>query len=39
MVLTLMGLLPHTRLTKPIGTIRAYRDDIVRAIDWLFTGI
>jgi toxin CcdB len=39
LVLPLMGLLPHTRLTKPIGTIRAYRDDIVRAIDWLFTGI
>lgn len=34
-----MVLVPRSRLTKPVGTIRAYRDDIVRAIDWLFTGI
>ncbi len=39
LVLPLIGLLPRNRLTKPVGTIRAYRDDIVRAIDWLFTGV
>lgn len=38
LVMPLMGLLPRSRLTKPVGTIRAWRDDIVRAIDWLFTG-
>jgi toxin CcdB len=39
LVLPLMGLLPRTRLTKPVGTIKQHRDDIVRAIDWLFTGV
>jgi len=39
LVLPLMGLLPRPRLTNPVGSIRGQRDDIVRAIDWLFTGI
>jgi toxin CcdB len=39
LVIPSMVLVPRTRLTNPVGTIRAYRDDIVRAIDWLFTGI
>ncbi len=39
LVLPLMGLLPRGTLTKPVGTIRQHRDDIVRAIEWLFTGI
>jgi hypothetical protein len=39
LVIPHMGLLPRHRLTKPIGTIKYHRDDIVRAIDWLFTGI
>jgi CcdB protein len=39
LVLPLMGRLPRSRLTKPVGTIKQYRDDITRAIDWLFTGI
>jgi toxin CcdB len=39
LVLPRMGLLPRTRLTQSLGTIKQYRDDIVRAIDWLFTGI
>jgi hypothetical protein len=39
LVLPLMGLLPRTRLTKPVGTIKQHRDDIMRAIDWLFTGV
>lgn len=34
-----MGLLPRNRLTKPVGTIKQHRDDIVRAIGWLFTGV
>lgn len=34
-----MGAISRNRLRNPVGTIRAYRDDIVRAIDWLFTGI
>jgi len=34
-----MGLVPRGRLTNPVATIRAYRDDIARALDWLFTGI
>ena len=25
-------------LRRPVGSIAAYRDDIVRALDWLFTG-
>ena len=39
LVIPSMVLVPRTRLRTPVGTIRAYRDDIVRAIDWLFTGI
>ena len=39
LVLPLMGLLPRSRLMHSLGTIRQSRDDIVRAIDWLFTGI
>jgi toxin CcdB len=39
LVLPLMGLLPRNRLTKPVGTIKQHRDAIVRAIDWLFTGV
>ena len=30
----------HRRyLRRPIGSVAAYRDDIIRALDWLFTGI
>jgi hypothetical protein len=39
LAIPLIGAVSRHRLTKPVGTIRAYRDDIVRAIDWLFTGI
>jgi hypothetical protein len=39
LVIPHMGLLPRSRLTKPVGTIKQSRDDIVRAIDWLFTGV
>jgi toxin CcdB len=39
LVIPLMSSLPRSRLSKPVGSVRQYRDDIVRAIDWLFTGI
>ncbi len=26
-------------LRRPVGSLDAYRDDILRALDWLFTGI
>ena len=39
LMVPLMVLVPTARLTKPVGTIRAHRDDIVRAIDWLFCGL
>ena len=39
LVLPRIGLLPRARLTKSQGTIRQYRDDIIRAIGWLFCGI
>jgi hypothetical protein len=39
LVMPLMGLLPRNTLTRPVGDIRLFRDDITRAIDWLFTGV
>ena len=39
LALTLMTAVPGRQLNDPVGTIKHYRDDIVRAIDWLFTGI
>ena len=30
---------PTHSLRRPVGSVAAYRDDIVRALDWLFTGI
>jgi toxin CcdB len=39
LIIPSMVLVPRSRLANPVGTIRAYRDEIVRAIDWLFTGI
>jgi toxin CcdB len=35
----LMVSLPVTALRDPLGSIAAHRDDITRAVDWLFTGI
>lgn len=26
-------------LRRPVGTVAPYRDDILRALDWLFTGL
>jgi toxin CcdB len=39
LAIPLMSTLSRRRLRNPVGTIKQYRDDIVRAIDWLFTGI
>jgi toxin CcdB len=37
--LELMGSLPLNRLRTPVGSIAAHHDAIVRALDWLFTGV
>ena len=39
LALELMVAIPRKSLTTPVGSIAGYRDEIVRAIDWLFTGI
>ena len=39
LVIPLLGQLPRNRLMKPVGSVRRHRDEILRAIDWLFTGI
>lgn len=39
LVLELMTTVPAHALREPLGSIAAYRDDITRALDWLFTGI
>ena len=39
LVIPLLGLLPRNRLAKPVGSIKLHRDDITRAIDWLFTRV
>lgn len=39
LAIELMGSLPSRVLRKPLGSIEAHRQDIVRAIDWLFTGV
>jgi toxin CcdB len=38
-LMRLMGVLPARQLRYSIGTIAHYRDDITRALDWLFFGI
>jgi toxin CcdB len=38
-VFTLMTALSTRRLLDPVGSIAHYRDDLIRAIDWLFCGI
>lgn len=39
LAIELMTALPTTALRHPIGSIAGHRDDITRAIDWLFTGV
>jgi hypothetical protein len=35
----LLGLVPARFLRHPIGSIAQHRDDLTRALDWLFFGI
>jgi hypothetical protein len=35
----LVTYLPVRLLRQPAGSIAQYRDDLIRAIDWLFCGI
>jgi len=37
--LPLISSLPRNQLRIPVGSIASYRDDITRALDWLFFGI
>ncbi len=37
-LLTMMGSILASRLGKPVGSLREYRDDINRALDWIFFG-
>ena len=38
-MMRLVGVLPARQLRQPVGSIAHYRDDITRALDWLFFGI
>jgi toxin CcdB len=38
-IMRLLGLLPVRLLRHPVGSIAQYRDDLARALDWLFFGI
>ena len=37
-LLTMMGSILASRLGKPVGSLREYRDDINRVLDWIFFG-
>jgi toxin CcdB len=37
--LPLVSSLPRNMLRRAVGSVAAYRDDITRALDWLFFGI
>ncbi len=39
LALPLMRAVDRRSLRRPAGSIAAYREDILRALDWLFTGI
>ncbi len=38
-LMRLLGLVPLRLLRHPVGSIASYRDDLTRALDWLFFGI
>ena len=38
-IMRLMSVLPVRQLGQPVGSIARYRDDIARALDFLFFGI
>jgi toxin CcdB len=37
--LPLISTLPRNQLRNPVGSLASWRDDITRALDWLFFGI
>jgi toxin CcdB len=39
LTLPLISSLPRHQLRNPVGSLAPYRDDITRALDWLFFGI
>ncbi|HXA24367.1 MAG TPA: CcdB family protein [Acetobacteraceae bacterium] len=39
MMIRLLGFISARHLGGPVGSIAQYRDDITRALDWLFFGI
>ena len=38
-MMRLMGVLPARHIRQSVGSVARYRDDITRALDWLFFGI
>ncbi len=38
-LLLMMGSILASRLGKPVGSLREYRDDLNRALDWIFFGL
>jgi hypothetical protein len=38
-IMRLLGVLPMRFLRHPVGSIAQYREDLTRALDWLFFGI
>jgi len=38
-VMRLLSTMPNRLLRHPVGSIAQYRDDLSRALDWLFFGI
>jgi toxin CcdB len=39
LVLDMITSVPKSALREPLGSVAAHRDDIIRGIDWLFTGV
>jgi hypothetical protein len=39
LALEAMTSVPASSLREPIGSVATYRDQITRALDWLFTGV
>jgi hypothetical protein len=38
-MMRLLGIMPVRLLRHPVGSIARHRDDLMRALDWLFWGI
>jgi toxin CcdB len=39
LILQQLTAIPTSSLRRPLGSLTSYRDDMVYALDWLFTGI